>query len=307
MDLRAHSFRCFLMLAEEGSFTRAAARVGLTQSALSMRIRDIERQLGVRLFHRSSRSVELTGEGAELLDQARRIVAETDRFDSLAEELRSAPEVPLHVALPVTATGIEIWMALLDRFRALEPKVEVETSRHSAPDLIAAVQSGAADIGFVPGRPGGDLPVVVLARRRLALFVPAEWEIAAKDRLDVEDVAGMRIASFHRAINPGLFDQILAPLGAAGAELVEAPEGIISAGFAARARVASIGFDLTAEASRRANMRPLEILGLDLDLELCVLRSPDTSRRSVRRFWELAKQFGARVGEADRKATPQLP
>src|SRR4051812_3674143 len=167
MDLKAHSFRCFLLLAEEGSFTRAAARAGLTQSALSMRIRDIERQLGLRLFHRSSRSVELTGEGAELLDQARRIVEETNRFDSLAEELRSAPELPLHVALPVTATGIETWMALLDRFRAIEPKIEVNTSRHSAPDLVAAVQSGSADIGFVPGRPNADVPIVVLARHRL--------------------------------------------------------------------------------------------------------------------------------------------
>src|SRR4051812_4598541 len=272
MDLKAHSFRCFLMLAEEGSFTRAAARVGLTQSALSMRIRDFERQLGVRLFHRSSRSVELTGEGAELLDQARRIVAETDRFDSLAEELRGAPEVPLQVALPVTPTGTETWMALLDRYRALEPKVTLRTSHHSAPDLVAAVLGGNADIGFVAGRPDADLPIVVLARHSLTLALPVEWAIAGKERLEIGDLEGLQIASSDRALNPGFFDQAYAPLRAAGAELVDSPEGIIGAGFPERARIATIAVSPWGR-DGDADMRRVRIAGLDLFVELCALRS----------------------------------
>src|SRR5215471_12631063 len=110
MDLKALSFRCFVVLAEEASFTRAARRLNLTQSALSMRIRDIEQQLGINLFYRSSRTVVLTSEGAELLDQARRVVNETDRFQAMASALRTHPERPLTFGMLTHAASTIEWM-----------------------------------------------------------------------------------------------------------------------------------------------------------------------------------------------------
>lgn len=290
MDLRAHSFRCFVLLAEEGSFTRAAERVGLTQSALSMRIRDMERQLGLKLFHRSSRTVEITSEGSELLDQARRILTETDRFATLTETLRSRPEAPITIALPVTPAGTEIWMDLLDRFRALEPKAEVRTLRHATADIVAAVESGRADIGFVAGRPETDLPCLVLSRRPIQLAIPEEWPLAARNRIVPADLQALRVASFDRAINPGLFDQTLGLLKAAGAELVDAPEGIIGAGFAARARLAMPSLQWGPEPSAADRMRWVSVEGIDLKLDLCLVRAAEASRRAVRRFWEVARK-----------------
>jgi DNA-binding transcriptional LysR family regulator len=296
MDLRAYSFRCFLTLAEERSFTRAADLLGLTQSALSMRIRDMERQLGLRLFHRSSRSVELTSEGAELLDQARRVVAEAARFGTLVDTLRSTPETPLRIAAPVTAMGAGTWTSLLNWFRDLEPKVEIRIARHATSDIVTAVADGGADIGFVAGRPDTNLPLITLARHAVMLAVPDDWAVAGKSRLERADLAGLRIASFDRAINPGLYDQTLEPLRAVGAELVHAPEGIIGAGFATRARLATLIFqEDPTTAAPPDRMRLLALDGYDLAVELCALRSADTSRRSVRRFWELARVSAAKA------------
>lgn len=290
MDLRAFSFRCFVILAEDLSFTRAAERAGLTQSALSMRIREMERQLGISLFHRSSRSVTLTTHGTELLDQARRIVTESDRFEGLCEQLRHAPETDLVIAVPLSMIGNSRWMRLVDKFRALEPNVTVRLSRHASPDVIAAVESLRADIGFIAGQPPAPMPCIAVGHVEIGLALPEECSLADKGVLRLEDLAGLRIAAFDRDVNPGLYDECFSTLASAGAELVPSPEGILGSGFAARERIAMLAFPGARQTFASQSMREIPLEGFGIKITLCVLRSDGSSRRSVRRFWELARQ-----------------
>src|SRR6202011_3506307 len=88
MELR--SLRCFVRLAEELHFGRAAKRLTLTTSRVSQELRQLERELGVPLFFRTSRSVQLTPQGSFLLDHVRRLLDDAEELKHLADKAGSA-------------------------------------------------------------------------------------------------------------------------------------------------------------------------------------------------------------------------
>jgi DNA-binding transcriptional LysR family regulator len=290
VDLRAQSFRYFVLLAEELSFTRAAERGDVTQSAISMRIRDMEQQLGIKLFHRSTRAVTLTEEGAELFEQARRVLAETDRFQAICAQLRESPETPLLIAAPVYAIGSERWMPLVEKFRVLEPRIQVRLSHHASRDIIMAVQDGRADIGIVAGHPPVSMERLVIGRFQLGLAVPEEWGIARKPRLTRDDLNGVKLAAFDRDLNPVLYDEVLERLRELGMILVPSPEGLIGGGFAERERIASIFFSGYSRDSIGMTLRPIPLADIEITMPLCAVRNQVSPRRSPRLFWEFVRQ-----------------
>lgn len=86
MRIDVQRLRCFVTLCEELHFTRAAARLFVDQSALSRQIRRLERDLGVQLFHRSTRRVELTAAGERLLPEAQRTIEQCQRLLDVADQ-----------------------------------------------------------------------------------------------------------------------------------------------------------------------------------------------------------------------------
>src|SRR5262245_3906798 len=98
MDLDATPFRYFVTVADERSFTRAAALLNVSQPALSAQIREFERRLGFALFLRNSRRVELTAEGRLFLGNARRMMAEAAWANQAAREIR---ENELRIGAPL--------------------------------------------------------------------------------------------------------------------------------------------------------------------------------------------------------------
>jgi DNA-binding transcriptional LysR family regulator len=145
MDLR--QLRSFVAIAEAESFSRAAARRHVTQPALSRQIRDLEAELGVRLFDRSSRRVRLTPAGDDVLRRSRDALVE---IDALRERARSLGGGRVGI-LRVGATPQVLESVLSDfltRYRRMHPDIEVQL-----------VEDGAVTIlRLVEGRPGTDRP-----------------------------------------------------------------------------------------------------------------------------------------------------
>lgn len=179
--------RYLLVLSEELNFTRAAARLGLAQSALSTQVRRLERHLGLPLFVRSHRSVELTPAGAELVGRARRLLAEARQVEHDLRSRAHRPTVPR--ALRVVAETLH--PELVDQLSSRHPTMLVTLRHDTAEAGVAALETGQADLVH-----GWDLPTVPLAFRPgvaqvtlvdepMWAVVPADSPLAGEDRISL--------------------------------------------------------------------------------------------------------------------------
>jgi len=142
MELR--HLRYFLAVAEELHFARAGARLGIEQSPLSRQIRDLEADLRVRLFDRTSRSTRLTAAGARLKTHARRILDDIEISMADVQSFASSKTAPLRLGLAETAAG-----ASFGRFMRLaaaaEPPLPVVLRERPAVELVDLLSGGALD------------------------------------------------------------------------------------------------------------------------------------------------------------------
>ena len=121
MDFEA--LRAFLKVAELGSFTRAGEHLGLSKTRVSVRVQELEAELGSRLLQRSTRAVRLTPDGQEFLTRARRLVADADELTTLFQA-PSALRGELRVDLPVNFART-LFIPRLPEFLAAHPQLQV--------------------------------------------------------------------------------------------------------------------------------------------------------------------------------------
>jgi len=196
MDLQ--QMRYVVEIAGTGSFTAAAERCFVTQSALSHQIAALERELGQRLFARSNRGVRVTEAGAAFLHHARIAVtaSESAREDAAAAEGRVLGTLRLGVIPPVAALDVP---AVLAAFHAEHPSVRVELTVGNSDTLITDVRSGVLDVAFL-GLRAEQRPTGVGVRRmreeRLVVAVPAGHPFAARTEVRLDDLAGETFADF---------------------------------------------------------------------------------------------------------------
>jgi LysR family transcriptional regulator for bpeEF and oprC len=119
------SMRTFVRVADLSSFTKAAGSLELSRAVTSTHIAELERYLGVRLLHRSTRRVTLTPDGHEYLDRCRRILAEVDAADDAMKRTRSRPTGKLRVDVP-TAFGRHLLVPALPQFTQRYPELSLE-------------------------------------------------------------------------------------------------------------------------------------------------------------------------------------
>jgi DNA-binding transcriptional LysR family regulator len=206
----------FVAVAEERSFTRAARRVNIVQSGLSMAIRNLEREVGAALFVRGPKRLSLTPAGRAFLPAARRAltavrdareaVVGTERLLRGTLSIGSAPALPAAVDLPV----------ILARFRSEYPNVSLRVRQGSAPEVMEAVRSGILDVGFIawtgPAPPG--VTAVPIARSSMALVCATSHRLATRRRVNVAELRDERFIDCHRDWTiRHLADRILAAAG----------------------------------------------------------------------------------------------
>jgi DNA-binding transcriptional LysR family regulator len=167
----------FVAVAEEGSFTRAADRLHVVQSAVSAGVRNLEKELGVRLFDRSTHRVKLTDAGRALLPEARATLAAAQAARDAVEEARGGLRgtVVLGTMQAQGMRAIDL-AGILAAFRAEHPAVEVEI-RHvgGSTEMANEVRDGRLDLAFValPGDGPSGLELIPLAREPIMLAVAA--------------------------------------------------------------------------------------------------------------------------------------
>lgn len=117
------ALRTFVRAAETRSFTAAGRDVGVSASAVGKTIARLERHLGVRLFHRSTRTVRLTAEGTRFLERGRRILAELEAAERELGDARGTPRGKLRVSMPLASS---LMMPALSAFMRAYPEIELE-------------------------------------------------------------------------------------------------------------------------------------------------------------------------------------
>jgi DNA-binding transcriptional LysR family regulator len=229
-DLR--QLRYFVAVAEEQHFGRAAARLSMTQPPLSQAIRALEETLGVALFARTRRSVELTAVGADLLPEVRRLLASAEALRPLAQSLARGEAGVLALAF-VSSADYGLLPLLLRDFGARHPRVRLQLAEATGDVQIEELVAGRIDAGLViaplPPRHAAQLAYLPIAREPLVVAMPAalsddllarsggtsagDW---CETPVSLAELADAPLVVFPRHLAPGFYDTIMDCYGAAG-------------------------------------------------------------------------------------------
>lgn len=115
----------FASAARHASFARAARELGLSPSAVAKNIRRLEAQLGMRLFHRTTRQVTLSQDGEDMYARCQRILEDVESFETAASEARSGPRGTLRIDMPVTY-GRQVILSVLTRLMVRHPALKID-------------------------------------------------------------------------------------------------------------------------------------------------------------------------------------
>lgn len=201
MELR--QLRYFVAVAEELHFARAAARLLITSPTLSQQVKTLERDLGLRLFDRSSSGVRLTAAGLELLPRARRTLASADDLREAAARILGGLETTLRlgfVSFSLTAPT----RRLVNEFSRGHPDVDLQLRQFEWDDPSAGLLDGSSDAALVrPPFTGLErLRTVEIARDELYLVLADDHPLAGSARVDAGQLARVPFLRTHLVTDP---------------------------------------------------------------------------------------------------------
>ena len=256
VDLRL--LRYFLAVAEEAHLTKAAERLGIRQPPLSQQIRALEQELGVTLFNRLPRGMELTESGRALLADARNIIALVDQAVDGVRQVSRGEAGRLTVGFTGSAAFHPFVPSVIRRFRDAAPNVRLVLEESSTGELTEAVAEGRVDAAFIRGAQGASRNVVVesvLEETMLAAF-PADHPMVRgrpRKRIALSELAEESFILYRRHNGPGLYDAVISACAAAGFSprmAQEAPRMLSTLSLVA----AGLGVSLVPASLRRVNI-----------------------------------------------------
>ena len=187
-----------MAIAEEQSFTRAAQRCFVVQSALSRQIKSLESELGVRLFARTSRKVEVTPAGEAFVEQARLCLQAAERAKASAAAAHGDIRGSLTIGVIPTVTAVDI-AAVLGAFRRSYPEVGVHVRTGGSDEFLRRIAAGQLDVGVL-GLAEGVTPRGVqtreLSQERLVAVLSEGHRLAGRRRLRLKDLADEPFVDF---------------------------------------------------------------------------------------------------------------
>jgi DNA-binding transcriptional LysR family regulator len=190
MELR--HLETFVAVAEERSFSRAAERLHVVQSAVSATIRNLEAEWGVRLFHRTTHRVELSDAGHALLPEARRTLQAAEATAHAVDEVRGGLRGTIRLGImqaTLGAGGISV-AAAISAFRAAHPAVTVTARQGGSAEQAERVRTGELDVAFL-GMPDETLPGLdlhVITEPPLRFACTLDHPLARRRNVSLQDL-----------------------------------------------------------------------------------------------------------------------
>ncbi|QQO23728.1 LysR family transcriptional regulator [Bradyrhizobium diazoefficiens] len=205
MDIR--HFRYFVAVAEALSFAKAARDLNMSQPPLSKRIADLEGELGVKLFDRTSKKVTLTKAGETFLPQARNAVQGFDAALRVVRSLSPSRSRRLRIAV-LPETSRSMLLSLINRLR--QEQVEVQVLEASTSEQQRLLTVGEIDVGVLrhPFEERG-FRVSPPLGQPMGVVIDVEHPLAKQDKLLLSDLGPYPLVHFQRHLAPGLYDELL--------------------------------------------------------------------------------------------------
>jgi len=216
MELR--HLRYALAIAQESHFTRAAKALGIGQPPLSQQIKNLEDELGVRLFHRLTRGVELTEAGRAFMPFAQAAVQAAEQATYAARRAARGEIGGLSIGFTSSASFNPLVPGIIGRFRESFPGLSISLVEQTTVRLLESLAENTLDIAFL--RPAlGETDGLITRRlpdEALWIALPARHRLAGQDVLELLDLAGEPFILYPRANGRLLYDSIIAACRNAG-------------------------------------------------------------------------------------------
>lgn len=293
MDLR--HLRYFIAVAEEQNIGRAAARLHISQPPLTRQIQQLEEELGVLLFTRTPRGMELTPAGEQLLEEARNIRALVEQATERTQRAGQGRLGRLDVGIFGSAI-IDVIPKLLEAFRSAYPDVKVVLHSMTKNEQIEALRQRRINVGF--NRiitPLPDIASELVSTESLLLAVNASHPLAEKAVVPFQSLAEHPLVMFPAGSRPGLIDKVMGLCQQVGfVPLVSQEVGDVISAIALVAR--GFGACLVSQSTSVLSLpgvvyRPLSGLPENAQIDLsCIFRADDHSP-ILEAFLEVIRDF----------------
>jgi DNA-binding transcriptional LysR family regulator len=210
--LSLRKLRCFVTVAEELHFHRAAERLHMSQPPLTTRIQDMERDLGVELFRRTGSRIELTDAGRMVLKAARETLAHADGVWEAAQRAARGECGHIRVGLIPTALFFDAIQQAMRAFQQQYPDVSLELTHISSGPALEGIRRRKLDVGLIRAFPTpfpSDCEEIVLERDRLMLVLPAGHPQAQARRVQLSAMVDERFLTIASKRGTGVYAQVM--------------------------------------------------------------------------------------------------
>jgi molybdate transport repressor ModE-like protein len=268
--------RSLVAVADHGAITEAAAALGVSQSALSRRIDQLEEALGAPLLERAGRGVALTAMGQIAAVEGRQLVQRYDRMKTMIVEHLRLDAGVVRIGGGATAVGFLLPRAIA-AFRKQHPRVVFQVKEAGSREIEAAVQGEELELGIVtlPTRTR-EVDERPLAQDKIVLVASKDHPLAKQDRVDAQDLNGQNLVGFEAGsavrwlIDAALREaqvevNVVMELRSVAA-ILQMVETTGSLAFVSELSV------MPPAAPRARNVVPLEVRGLEIQRELALIR-----------------------------------
>ncbi|MAO55112.1 MAG: LysR family transcriptional regulator [Rhodospirillaceae bacterium] len=282
MSLTAARMRAFNAVVDEGNYSAAARRLGMSQPAVSQAIQDLEKSFSVKLFERRGRSLVPTHLALELAP----ISSEIGRLEDAARVLLQRSERLETGVLRVGLGSLMPGMAIIGAFQKRFPNIQVQVEYAIFSDIIDAVMAGRADLGILPDVPkDGRFRTKVCLTQEVVALIPHGHPLASNTTVTLADLMVERLIFQKRgSATQKVVDKAFRTAGLAPhASLVLETGGEV---YEAVANGLGVGFLWRHGTSRRDGARRVPVVEIDAPYEEVVFRRADQANPIVDMFFD---------------------